>query len=139
MNDTNNTPQNAASGPENTPSDAPRAGAALGFWEAVEAGLDAIKTEKPATFDALRDLMNDYEPTSPYDEGKSPRARHGADAAFFAGSGGDRGLFGVLRAAGWEMTWADADYFWAAKHATTGESLTYVEGDVQRGDSKARA
>lgn len=59
-----------------------------------------------------------------------------ADQAFFAGSGGDRSLSLALSRAGWLATWAEASYYWIITHRTTGEVLTYIEGDVLRGDAR---
>ena len=89
------------------------------FWDAIDAQLDGIEAAKPDTFDGVRDALGG--------EG---------NAAFFGGSGGDRTLFGALAVAGWTRTWAEAGYFYAARHRETGELLTYIEGDVLRGDHR---
>lgn len=97
------------------------------FWKAIDASLDTIETDKSDTFDKVRDALN------------TPEAReYGAvtwskDSAFFGGSGGDRSLMLALVAAGWRVIWSESSYFYVARHTVTGETLTYIEGDVQRG------
>jgi hypothetical protein len=53
--------------------------------------------------------------------------------AFFDGGGGDGTVMDSLIFAGWSIAWADADYYWCMI-APDGSAITYVEGDVYRGD-----
>jgi hypothetical protein len=92
------------------------------FWTAVDDVLDRIASEKPNTFDGVKAILDTHE------------AKAGPDEAFFAGSGGDRTLYGSLHAAGWETTWFEAGYYYGARHPATGDELSYVEGDVLRGN-----
>lgn len=57
---------------------------------------------------------------------------------FFGGSGGGGSIWGELSEAGWEPVWSDADYYWCMR-APNGDMLTYVEGDLYRGNSRSRA
>lgn len=91
------------------------------FWKNVDNSLDRIATA--TTVDEVIDTLNDHFEKSSGD-------------AFFGGSGGDRQLYETLMAAGWTIVWSEAVYYFAAKD-TAGNVLTYVEGDVYRGDQKA--
>jgi hypothetical protein len=94
-----------------------------GFWAAVEAQLAELRTATSAD-DVLRILAPEHNP-------------YGADSAsgegFFAGSGGDDSMQEALEAAGWHLTWAEASYYYVIQ-APNGDLITYVEGDVYRGD-----
>lgn len=94
------------------------------FWRDIDTALDTIEAQKPGTFAGVKAILDTLS------EGD-----WGADA-FFPGSGGDRQLMGSLRAAGWHVFWAQASYFYVAVHAETGETLTYIEGDVFAGDTR---
>lgn len=93
------------------------------FWTMIDRDLDRIETEKPNTYDAVKDILADQ--TMP-GVASAP--------AFFGGSGGDRSLYSALRVAGWRMIWSEASYYYVARHQDTGEILTYCEGDVYPGD-----
>lgn len=54
---------------------------------------------------------------------------------FFAGGGGDETVYAALVDAGWSTVWYDAIYFWCMK-SPSGEPLTYVEGDLYRGNQR---
>jgi hypothetical protein len=95
----------------------------MNFWQQIDADLDRIEAEQPTTYAHVADILKGQ--TEP---GIS------AAPAFFAGGGGDRSLFSALSVAGWRRTWAEADYYYVATHPDTGETLTYVEGDVYPGD-----
>ncbi|WP_269089270.1 hypothetical protein [Mycobacterium avium] len=41
----------------------------------------------------------------------------------------------ALREAGWAIVWAEAVYYFVAKDPA-GDLLTYIEGDVYRGDAR---
>lgn len=90
------------------------------FWTNVDKCLDEI--EKARTSDAVIATLNEYFSVS-------------AGDAFFGGSGGDRTLWDSLEKAGWSIVWAEAVYFYMAKNQS-GEILTYIEGDVYRGDRR---
>lgn len=98
------------------------------FWQSINRALDRIAVEKPDTFDAVKAIL---------DEGGDPDnvASKGPDSTFFAGSGGDPSLFGALNYAGWRMVWSEAGYYYVARHNDTRELLTYIEGDVERGNT----
>ncbi|MFT7021357.1 MAG: hypothetical protein ACJA07_000434 [Rhodococcus sp. (in: high G+C Gram-positive bacteria)] len=91
------------------------------FWKNVDNSLNQIATA--TTVNAVIDTLNEHFEKSSGD-------------AFFGGSGGDRQLYETLMAAGWTIVWSEAVYYFAAKD-TAGNVLTYVEGDVYRGDQKA--
>lgn len=106
-----------------------------GFWAQIDHQLARIAEQKPGTFDAVRQILLD----DAYDQVVTENNRNGVrhfddDSAFFAGSGGDATLFGALLDAGWRVTAYDADYFYVLAHELTGEVLTYIEGDVERGN-----
>ncbi|MFI9271926.1 hypothetical protein ACIGXM_14565 [Kitasatospora sp. NPDC052896] len=89
------------------------------FWEYVEAQLEELKSAKTAD-DVIRILA------SPGCTGD----------AFFGGGGGDETVWDSLYEAGWKRVWAEADYYWCFE-APDGSMITYVEGDVYRGNSRA--
>src|SRR2546427_572624 len=60
-------------------------------------------------------------------------AKGTADEGFFAGSGGDGSVEDALSEAGWRHTWRKAHYYWVMQ-APNGDKITYVEGDIYRGD-----
>jgi hypothetical protein len=93
------------------------------FWAGIDEIFERIEFEKPDTFDKLRDIL--------HPEGTRPK-----DMAFFAGSGGDKSLWWALVDVGWQNVWFEEEYYYALKHPATGEVLTYVEGDIYRGDQR---
>lgn len=52
---------------------------------------------------------------------------------FFEGSGGDQQVDEALREAGWTPIWWNASYYWAMR-APDGSEITYIEGDLYRGN-----
>lgn len=90
------------------------------FWAAIDSQLDALKKAGSAD-DVIRVLTVD---------GYQPGA--GADA-FFAGSGGDESVEAALAEAGWLHAWREAYYHWAMR-APDGSVITYIEGDIYRGN-----
>lgn len=95
------------------------------FWESVESSLDEIA--KATDIDQVVDVLNRY-----FAEDWSHSC---AGDAFFPGSGGDRQLKEALQTAGWTIVWAEAPYYYVAR-ARSGQLLTYIEGDVYRGDRR---
>lgn len=91
------------------------------FWDNVDACLDELRSA--TTVDAVIAILNQhFEPSS--------------GEAFFGGSGGDTQVIDVLSdSPNWSIVWADANYHFAAADAA-GNVLTYVEGDVYRGDQR---
>ena len=90
------------------------------FWDNVDRALDEI--ESATNVEAVITTLNGrFSPSS--------------GDAFFPGSGGDRQLLDALRIAGWTVVWAEAPYFYVARDAA-GALLTYIEGDVYRGDRR---
>lgn len=95
------------------------------FWAVVDAQLTELRGAKSAD-DVLRILSHER---NPYGEESST-----ADG-FFAGGGGDGSVLESLTDAGWEIRWQKAGYYWAAT-APNGDVITYVEGDIYRGDRR---
>lgn len=54
--------------------------------------------------------------------------------AFFPG-GGNRDMLGTLMESGWSTVWVRAEYYFAAKDRN-GDAVTYVEGDLYRGNQR---
>lgn len=100
----------------------------MNFWQNVDAQLDHIEKVKPNTAWHVIQIMNEYRT----DYGMS------SGEAFFEGSGGDRQLLGSLIKSGWHLDEMEAVYYYTAKHPSTGEIITYVEGDVFAGDQMLR-
>lgn len=95
------------------------------FWTTVDACLDEI--ESALTVDEVITTLNRHF--------ADDLAQLGCGDAFFPGSGGDRQLRDALRTAGWTVVWSEAPYFYVARDVD-GELMTYIEGDVYRGDQR---
>ncbi|MFD8594531.1 hypothetical protein ACFV1L_05980 [Kitasatospora sp. NPDC059646] len=91
------------------------------FWKLIEAQLKELESAKSAD-DVIR-ILGGKENAS-------------AGDAFFGGGGGDETVWDSLETAGWKVVWAEADYYWCMK-APDGSLISYVEGDIYRGDSKS--
>src|SRR3954469_4544752 len=87
----------------------------IGFWEAIDAQLALVR--KATTADEVIAIL---QPPSSGD-------------GFFGGAGGDASLMGALQDGGWTILWARASYHYAMR-APGGDIITYVEGDVYRGN-----
>lgn len=94
------------------------------FWTNVDNQLDRIEEVKPNSASYLIFLMNQYRTDYGMSDGE----------AFFEGSGGDRQLLDSLLEAGWKVKRMEAGYYYSAVHPETGDVITYIEGDVYRGD-----
>ena len=90
------------------------------FWDGIAAQLAELRTATTAD-DVLRILPGE----------------DGSADGFFAGSGGDDTVMEALQAAGWTVTWAKASYYYVMR-APNGDEITYVEGDILRGDQAMR-
>jgi hypothetical protein len=93
------------------------------FWAAIETQLDELRTAVTAD-DVLRILT------------VAPGTSSGD--GFFAGGGGDGTVLESLTDAGWVLVWMEAPYYWVAQ-APNGDLITYVEGDIYRGDQRPRS
>ena len=104
------------------------------FWAAVDAQLEELKTAQTAD-DVLRILANERDPYyTLLGDTETHGPGHGRDG-FFAGGGGDGSVWGSLREAGWHTVWSEAGYHWCMR-SPCGDAITYVEGDIYRGDSR---
>lgn len=92
------------------------------FWAAIEAQCAEMRQAKSA--DDVIAILNRYGSPS-------------AGDALFAGSGGDTQVHECLNEAGWDTIWYKAHYYWVMR-APDGSLLTYVEGDVYKGDVATR-
>ena len=88
------------------------------FWAEIDRQLLELKSAKSAD-DVLR--------ICPAVPGVS------SGEGFFAGSGGDGAVSSSLLVAGWQMVSYDAHYYWCMR-APNGDKVTYVEGDLYRGN-----
>jgi hypothetical protein len=95
------------------------------FWETVAEQLTELSTAQNAD-DVLRILGPDRNPYGPDWDGMDGQG-------FFAGSGGDGTVRESLERAGWELKWSRAGYWWAMQ-APDGTVVTYIEGDIYRGN-----
>lgn len=86
------------------------------YWVAYEATLSRIREEKPATFAALKEILDSFQEPS-------------SAQAFFP-DGADDTLLSAVTESGWEIVWAKAYYHYEARNALTGERFEYVEGDL---------
>lgn len=86
------------------------------YWAAYDATLARVRDEKPETFEALKAILDRFNPPSSGD-------------AFFPG-GADDTLADALHAAGWEIRFNEGDYVYIARHPRSRAKLHYVEGDL---------
>lgn len=95
------------------------------YWDNVNAALDKIRDTGKTVDDVMAVLGQYFTPSS--------------TEAFCEDSGSDRGLIDVLfdERDDWSMVWMDAHYYWCAKDSD-GNLLSYIEGDVARGNCKSR-
>lgn len=109
-----------------------------GFWGQIDHQLDRIIQEAPQRFADLRAILLDarYEEVLAEVHRNFVR-RFSPDEAFFAGSGGERSLPAALVKAGWKVQTYQAHYYLSLRHPRSGETITYIEGDVVRGDDFA--
>lgn len=91
------------------------------FWDDIAEQLAELQTATTAD-DVLRIL---------------PGTDGASGEGFFAGSGGDDTVMEALQEAGWHVTWAEASYYYVMR-APNGDEITYVEGDIFRGDQALR-
>lgn len=94
------------------------------YWNGYAATLTRVRNEKPSTFAALRAIIDAFHPVM--------------GGTLFSGdtffpSGGEDTLAAALRDAGWRRRFIEGSYYYLAQHATTGATLTYIEGDLYEG------
>jgi hypothetical protein len=92
------------------------------YWVNYESCLDEVVRDGHTVVDVIR-ILNDYwEPSS---------------GEAFNPSGGDRTLPDVLlwERNDWRTVWWDASYYCCLQDSN-GDCLTYVEGDIYRGNPK---
>lgn len=89
------------------------------YWKNYDRTLARVVEEKPQDMDALKAILDSFEPPS-------------SGEAFFPG-GADETLAEALRKAGWSISYREGDYLWVGT-SRSGEKVTYVEGDLYRGD-----
>lgn len=86
----------------------------MSFWQVIDGQLAELRKAKSAA-DVIRIL------------GGKENASSGD--AFFAGGGGDDGVWDALTDAGWGVIWSEADYYFRIQ-APNGDIIEYVEGDI---------
>ncbi|MCT6776091.1 hypothetical protein ACFCZ4_06700 [Streptomyces microflavus] len=96
------------------------------FWIAVEDQLHELTAAKSAD-DVIKILSKER---NPY--GHECIAGDG----YFGGSGGDGTVRESLLTAGWNTVWWRAGYWYAMK-APDDSMITYIEGDIYRGDKRS--
>ncbi len=96
--------------------------AAGDFWKQINQQIEELETAGSAA-----DVFRICPPTDSAATGSK---------GFFAGSGGDQTVAAALRKAGWKTLWAEAPYHWC-KQAPNGDTITYVEGDIYKGNSQS--
>ena len=102
------------------------------FWAVIADQLKELESAKSAD-DVIRILGPDRNPYGPDWDGMD-----GVAEGFFAGSGGDGTVRDALIKAGWKMAGRAAWYHYAMR-APDGSMVTYIEGDIYRGDRLRRS
>lgn len=96
------------------------------YWEQLEAERKALARIKPTTAAEVVAILKEYDPQ-----------RDGISGDAFSSSANDGGsLAEDLAPAGWWMDWSESDCYYVLRHESTGETLTYIEGDVSAGDQR---
>lgn len=90
------------------------------YWDAYDRTLARIVHEEPQTMEALKVILDCFEPPS-------------SGVAFFPG-GADETLADAMHKAGWSIDFREGDYVWVGR-SRAGEFITYVEGDLYEGDN----
>ncbi|MGV9693421.1 hypothetical protein ACWDUX_30435 [Streptomyces sp. NPDC003444] len=98
------------------------------FWTAIRAQLKELERAESAD-DVLRILAHENNPDQAYPRPNRP------DEGFFGGSGGEDTVREALEEAGWKVLWSRAPY-WYAITAPDGSEITYIEGDIYRGNRR---
>jgi hypothetical protein len=98
------------------------------FWAVIRAQLTELESAQSAD-DVIRILSLER---NPYGYGAEISSADG----FFAGSGGDDTVAEALETAGWTTVWTRAAYYYAMR-APDGSLITYIEGDIYKGDRLA--
>lgn len=93
-------------------------GAMKAYRDRYDRTLARIVEEKPQTVDEVKAILDQFEPPS-------------SGLAFFPG-GADETLADAMHHAGWSIDFREGDYVWVGRCGS--EILTYVEGDIYRGD-----
>ena len=88
------------------------------YWAAVDAALTEVR--QATTVDEVIDALNRHHQKSSGD-------------AFFAGDYDDMYCALMFDAPRWGLVWSEAAYYWCARDSQ-GNTLSYVEGDVYRGN-----
>jgi hypothetical protein len=101
------------------------------FWNEVDQQLEELKSA--ASADEVLAILSPKR--NPYRHTDGDLNMISGDA-FFAGGGGDSTPADSLLLAGWRYIWSEAPYYYALE-APDGSRITYVEGDVYRGDRRA--
>lgn len=91
---------------------------AADFWQHIDSQLERLRAARTA--DDVLAILPKIPGTS-------------AGDGFFEGSGGDGTVSESLLDAGWNFVWRQAGYYWCMK-APNGDAVTYIEGDLYRGD-----
>ena len=93
------------------------------FWANVDAALNRC-ADANTVEDVITILNEHFDPSD--------------GVAFFGGSGGDTQLLDALywdrTTTGWRIVRYDVPYYWCLQDAH-GDLLTYVEGDIYRGNT----
>ncbi|MFF3959684.1 hypothetical protein ACFYY1_41920 [Streptomyces sp. NPDC001890] len=97
------------------------------FWTVIAEQHKELESAHGAD-DVVRILSHDRNPYGP---------DSGVGDGFFAGSGGDKTVREALHTAGWELVWAESAVYYTMR-APDGSLITYIEGDIYRGDRHAR-
>lgn len=100
-----------------------------GFWATIAQQVEELRTARSAD-DVVRILSDERNPLG-------PGHKDGAADGFFAGGGGDDTVWNALTDARWSVVWAEADYYFLVR-APDGSHITYIEGDIYRGDKRPR-
>lgn len=99
------------------------------FWTVIAEQHKELESARCAN-DVIRILSHDRNPYGPHWDGA-------AGDGFFAGSGGDKTVSEALRTAGWTTVWEESSIYYTMR-APDGSRITYCEGDIYRGDRRAK-
>ncbi|MFF4245212.1 hypothetical protein ACFYY2_12145 [Streptomyces sp. NPDC001822] len=99
------------------------------FWTTIKEQLKELKSAENAD-DVIRILSPERNPYGPEWDGMD-----GAASGFFAGSGSGDTIDDALDDAGWSFVWSAWAHHYCMK-APDGSMITYIEGDIYRGNKR---
>lgn len=98
------------------------------YWNQLATEREVLAQRKPSTSAEVVAILKEHDPMSV----------ELTEDAFYSGANDGGSLAEDLEPAGWGYAWSESDCYYVLRHEGTGDSLTYIEGDVYAGDRRPR-